>query len=70
MDTPKRLYYKVMLVFVTDFLLAGSSRASKSGKIIMVDDFSLVYSMTGCHKIKVFSHLYQFKSLKTAYGYS
>ena len=35
MDTPKVLLYEIMLVFITKFLPAGCSRASKSGKITM-----------------------------------
>ena len=35
MDTPKILFYKVMLVFITEFLVAGSSRAANFGKITM-----------------------------------
>ena len=32
MDTPKRLYSEVGLVINVEFLVAGSSRAAKSGK--------------------------------------
>ena len=35
MGTPKRLFYEVVLVINTEFFVAGSSRAAKSGKITM-----------------------------------
>ena len=60
------VYYEKII----NFLLFSCSGTSKLAKLLQDWQlFPVVYCLTGCHKIKVFSHLYMSKSLETLYGY-
>ena len=62
MSIYKSLYYENLLSIFIKFLLFSHGYTPH---YLEVSDFLLVYSLTGCHKIKVFSHLYMSKSLET-----
>ena len=66
----KSLYYENLLSIIINFLLFSCSGTSNLAKLLQDWQlFLVVYCLTGCHKIKVFSHLYMSKSLETLYGY-
>ena len=67
---PGSLYYENLLSIIINFLLFSQSSTSHLAKLLQDWQlFLVVYCLTGCHKIKVFSHLYMSKSLETPYGY-
>ena len=60
------VYYENLLSIIINFLLFSCSGTSKLAKLLQDWQlFLVVYCLTGCHKIKVFSHLYMSKSLET-----
>ena len=64
------VYYENLLSIIINFLLFSQSSTSHLAKLLQDWQlFLVVYCLTGCHKIKVFSHLYMSKSLETLYGY-
>ena len=64
------VYYENLLSIIINFLLFSCSGTSNLAKLLQDWQlFLVVYCLTGCHKIKVFSHLYMSKSLETLYGY-
>ena len=61
------VYYENLLSIIINSLLFSQSSTSHLAKLLQDWQlFLVVYCLTGCHKIKVFSHLYMSKSLETA----
>ena len=55
---PKWLYCEVMLVFITEFLVVGSSKAAKSGKITAWgQQFFISLYFDSVSKMSYFTHL-------------